>query len=71
MQKSKQVFSVGQQNRFQQLQQEVAALEKRVENALKERLDLSSVSTHQAIPLNYVNDRVAKSGIRLTHETAY
>lgn len=71
MQKSKQIFSVGQQNRFQQLQLEVAALEEQVKNSLKEQADLTSLNTHQPIPINYVNDRVAKSGIRLTHETAY
>ena len=70
MQKSKQVFSVRQQSKFQQLQLEVIALEKRVENALKEQL-LTSLNTHLPIPLKYVNDRLAKSGIRLTHETAY
>jgi len=69
MQKSKQVFSVGQQTKFQQLQLEVAALEKQVENALKDH----SLTHRDYLPihLNYVDDRVAKSGIRLMSETAY
>ena len=70
MQKFKQVFSVGQQSKFQQLQLEIAALEARVENALKDRLELTSFDS-QPIPLIYIDDRLAKSGIKLTQETAY
>ena len=70
MQKSKQVFSVGQQTKFQQLQLEVAALEQQVVDALQQQLQITSDRGQAAIPLLYVDDRVAKSGIRLTHETA-
>lgn len=69
MQKSKQVFSVRQQNKFQQLQQEVAALQEQVENALKKQSFANFDS--QPIPLVYVDERTARSGIKLTHETAY
>lgn len=69
MQKSKQVFSNRQQSKFQQLQLEVAALEAQVEEALKEQFELTNFDS-QPIPLTYVNDRVAKSGIKLTHKTA-
>ena len=73
MQKSKQVFSTGQQAKFQELQIEIAALEKQVEKALKEQslLVIDNTSDNSAIPLIYVNEQVAKSGIRLAHETAY
>ena len=71
MQKSQQVFSVGQQTKFQQLQLEVAALEKQVAHALQKQLQLKDNHGSQTpIPLVYVDDCVAKSGIRLTHETA-
>ena len=64
---TKQIFSTGQQAKFQELQIEIAALEKQVENALKEQSSLGIDRTSDsAIPLIYVNDRVAKSGIRLT-----
>lgn len=68
----KQIFSTRQQAKFQELQIEIAALEKQVENALKEQSLLGIDNTaNSAIPLIYVNDRVAKSGIKLTQETAY
>ena len=70
MQKSKQVFSVGQQTKFQQLQLEVAALEQQVVDALQQQLQITNDRGQAAIPLLYVDDRVAKSGIRPTHETA-
>ena len=68
---TKQIFSTGQQAKFQELQIEIAALEKQVEDALKEQSLLSIDRTsNSAIPLIYVNEQVAKSGIRLTRETA-
>ena len=64
---TKQIFSTGQQAKFQELQIEIAALEKQVEDALKEQSLLSIDRTsNSAIPLIYVNEQVAKSGIRLT-----
>ncbi|MEM6614300.1 MAG: hypothetical protein AAF652_19035 [Cyanobacteria bacterium P01_C01_bin.72] len=63
MQKSKQVFSIGQQSKFQQLQLEVAALEKQVENVLREQLTIANSHNPQpSIPLVYVNEQVAQSG---------
>ncbi|MEL6930233.1 MAG: hypothetical protein AAFO95_16580 [Cyanobacteria bacterium J06600_6] len=70
MQKSKQVFSVGQQTKFQQLQLEITALEKQVENALQKQSELTDFNSYP-IHLNYVDDRIAKSGIKLTQTTAY
>ena len=68
---TKQIFSTGQQAKFQELQIEIAALEKQVEDALKEQSLLSIDRTsNSAVPLIYVNEQVAKSGIRLTRETA-
>ena len=72
MQNIKQVFSIGQQSKLQQLQLEVAALEEQVEKALKEQLEISNnYSSRSPIPLIYVNDQVAKSGIKLAPETIY
>lgn len=74
MQESQQpVFAPGQQSKIQQLQLEVTALEEQVENVLKEQLRLTSEydDAHLPIPLTYVDDHFAKSGIRLTHETVY
>jgi hypothetical protein len=72
MQESQPVFAPGQQSKIQQLQLEVAALEEQLENVLKEQLKLTSdYDAHLPIPLIYVDDRFAKSGIRLTHETVY
>ena len=69
---TKQIFSTGQQAKFQKLQIEIAALEKQVQNALKEQSLLSIDNTaNSAIPLIGVNEQVAKSGIRLTQKTAY
>ena len=66
MQKSKQVFSVGQQSKFQQLQLEVAALEKQVENVLREQLvTANSHNSQSPIPLIYVNEQVIKSSDRV------
>lgn len=70
MQESQPVFEPGQQSKIQQLQLEVSALEEQVENVLKEQLKLTSdYDSHSPIPLIYVDDRFAKSGIKLTHET--
>jgi hypothetical protein len=70
MQKSQQVFSSGQQSKFQQLQLEVAALEEQLKNVLNESTQLTdNYSLHSPIPLIYVDDRIAKTGIRLAHET--
>ena len=66
-QKSPQVFSTGQQSKFQQLELEVAALEKQVENALKEQKQLiHDYNSSSSIPVIYVNDQIAKTGVRLT-----
>ena len=65
MQKPKQVFSIRQQSKFQQLQLEVAALETQVKNALREQFELTNFDA-QPIPLVYVDDLTAKSGIKLT-----
>lgn len=65
MQKPKQVFSIRQQSKFQQLQLEVAALEAQIEDALRKQFELTNFDA-QPIPLVYVDDRIAKSGIKLT-----
>ena len=72
MQKIQQIFSIGQQTKFYELQTEIAALEKQVENALKEQSLLMEADNApvRAIPLVYVSEQVAKSGIRLVRETA-
>jgi hypothetical protein len=72
MQESQPLFDPGQQSKIQQLQLEVTALEEQVENVLKEQLKLTTqYDSHLPIPLIYVDDRFAKSGIRLTHETVF
>jgi hypothetical protein len=72
MQESQPVFDPGQQSKIQQLQLEVTALEEQVENVLKEQLKLTSeYDSHLPIPLLYVDDRFAKSGIKLTPEQVY
>lgn len=69
MPKSKQVFSTRQQTKFQQLQLEVAALEEQVQNALQEQLELTQCYDSQgSIPLVHVNDRIARTGIKLAHD---
>ena len=69
-QKSPQVFSTGQQSKFQQLELEIAALEERVENALKEQPQLiNNCNSLSPIPLIYLNDQIAKTGVRLTPDT--
>jgi len=66
MQKSPSVFEPGQESKFQQLQREVSALEQQLEHVLKEQLELvDNHDSHLPIPLVYVSDRFAKSGIRL------
>ena len=69
---TKQVFSTGQRAKFQELQIKIAALEEQVEKAVKEQSSLctGNISDNSAIPLVYVSDRVAKSGIKLAGETA-
>jgi hypothetical protein len=64
------VFDPEQQSKFQQLQLEIAALEAQVENVLKQQLEQADCNAHLPIPLIYVSDRFAKSGIRLAQETA-
>lgn len=71
MQKSQPVFDPGQQSKFQQLQLEIKALEEQVENALKQQLEQADCNAHSPIPLIYVSDRFAKSGIKLAQEKAY
>ena len=69
MQESKQVFSMGQQSKFQQLQLEVIALEEQLKNFLNEQTpQIDTYGSHSPIPLVYVDDRVAKTGIRLAHK---
>ena len=69
MYESKQVFSVGQQSKIQQLQLEVGALEEQLKNILNEPTKLTdSYNLHSPIPLIYVNDQVAKTGIKLEHK---
>ena len=69
-QKSPQVFSTGQQSKFQQLELEVAALEEQVENALKEQTQLTkNYNSPSPIPLIYVNNQISKTGVRLTPDT--
>ena len=68
MPKSQQVFSTRQQSQFQQLQLEVAALEKRLENLLQEQWKLTNDYNSQLpIPLIHVNEQIASTGIRLTN----
>ena len=69
MQESKQVFSIGQQSKFQQLQLEVRALEEQLKNILNEPTELTgNYNLHFPIPLIYVNEQVAKTGIKLAHK---
>ena len=69
-QKSPQVFSTGQQSKFQQLELEIAALEEQVENALKEQTQLTSdYNSPSPVPLIYVNDQISQTGVRLTPDT--
>ena len=71
MNQKQQVFSTGQQNKFQQLELEIAALEEQVENALKEQTQLTNnYNSPSPIPLIYVNDQISKTGVRLTPDTA-
>lgn len=67
MPRSKQVFSTRQQDKFQQLQLEVAALEAQLEHLLREQLKLTNQHHSQVpIPLMQVNEQLASNGIRLT-----
>ena len=59
--KSKQVLSITQQDKLQQLQLEIEALEKKIDTILKEQEQLT---TFENSPI-YLNDRFAKTGIRL------
>lgn len=68
-QKAQQVFSIGQQSKFQKLQLEVAALEEEVANYLQQQTPQSDHNSHPPIPLIYVNDQIAKTGIRLPQDT--
>lgn len=71
-QRSQKVFSRRQQNKFQQLQLEVAALEAQVENALKEQMILThDYHSLSPIPLVCANDQTAQTGIRLTPDTIH
>ena len=68
MPKSKPVFSTRQQSQFQQLQLEVAALEKQLENILKEQWKLTNQLDSQVpVPLIQDNEQLASTGIRLTN----
>lgn len=69
-QNARKVFSIGQQSKFQELQLEVAALEEQVENFLKEQTTIiNDYKSLSPIPLIYVNDQAAKTGVRLTQDT--
>ena len=69
MPESKQVFSMGQLSKFQQLQLEVNALEEQLKNVLNEQTPLTdNYGSHSPIPLMYVNEQAAKTGIRLGHK---
>ena len=71
MNQKQQVFSIGQQSKFQQLELEVAALEEQVENALKEQTKLTNnYNSPSPVPLIYVNEQISKTGVRLTPDTA-
>ena len=50
-QKSQQLFSSGQQNKFQQLQQKISALKKQVQDALLKQLPVNDRNTYLPIPL--------------------
>lgn len=69
-QKAQQVFSLGQQSKFQKLQLEVAALEEQVENAMREQTALiNDYKSLSPIPLVYANENSAKTGVRLAQDT--
>ena len=59
--KSKQVLSITQQNKLQQLQSEIETLEKQIDIILKEQEQLNA---RDRSPI-YLGDRFAKTGIRL------
>lgn len=59
--KSKQVLSVTQQNKLQQLQLEIEALEKQIDTILKEQQQLIA---RRDSPI-YLSDRFTKTGIKL------
>lgn len=71
MQKFPQVFSTEHQSKFLQLQLEVAALEQQMGNLLQKRWEQTKDRhSHSPIPLVYVSDRTAKTGIKLAHDTS-
>ena len=66
MQASERVLSTQQQSKFRQLQLAVAALEQQVKNTLTKQLNQTKDDTSDLpIPLTYVSDRTAKTGIKL------
>ena len=67
-QKPDRVFSSSQQNKFRQLQQEVSALEEQLQDALLKQLPVDDRNTYLPIPLPRVNDRTAKTGVKLAHD---
>jgi hypothetical protein len=70
-QTTQQVLSRGQQNKFQQLQEEVSALEQQVKKALVKQLEpVSERNAYLPIPLVCVSDRIAKTGIKLAHDNS-
>ena len=56
------ILSITQQNKLQQLQSEIEALKKQIDNILKVQAQLTTSSNS---PI-YLGDRFAKTGIRLT-----
>ena len=68
-QKSQQAWSTVQQEKLRQLQLEVAALEKQLENLVTRVPLTNDYNLQSPIPLIYVSDRTAKTGIRLAHDT--
>ena len=66
MQTFQQALSTEQQSKFRQLQLAVAALEQQLENTLTKQLKQTKDGTSDLpIPLTYVSDRTAKTGIKL------
>ena len=57
-------LSITQQDKLQQLQLEIEALEKKIDNILKEQVQLTARNNS---PI-YLNDRLSQKGIRLAHD---
>ena len=57
-------LSITQQDKLQQLQLEIEALEKKIDKILKEQVQLTARNNS---PI-YLNDRLSQKGIRLAHD---